>query len=680
MASLYRIPLTELHGIGETRKKLFEKLNIRSVGDLIRYYPRDYEDWSKITDICDLQDEEKVVIKAYISSPVTVNLLYGSRLIAKTTATDFTGTVELVFFNNKYIDYLIKENCEYYFTGKVTKKYNTFQMISPQFFREMAYDNISPVYRLTAKLTNRVVINAVREALSMLPDNMKDPLPDYILRKYDLCSLDFALHNIHFPKTYDDLEKARKRLVFEELLTLNLGMRFLKLRNREKTSVKISHDYTGEFIDSLPYRLTNAQMRAVGDTVNDMKNCDFPMHRLIQGDVGCGKTAVAACVCYNVVKNGYQVAFMAPTEILSEQHFETFKSFFEGTGIKTELLTGSMSVKNKKEIRERLESGDIDILIGTHALITDSTVFKNLGCAITDEQHRFGVTQRAKLSAKGESPHVLVLSATPIPRTLGLIIYGDLEISIIDELPPGRKGCSTYLIGPEKRTDALRFIKKHIDSGKQAYIVCPLIDYGEMDAHDVNTYAAELMRTIFSDDPVGILHGKMKAKEKESVMRSFASNEISLLVSTTVIEVGVDVKNACIMMIENAEHFGLSQLHQLRGRVGRGDDKAYCILLAEHMNQITRDRLSVMVKTSDGFKIADEDLKQRGPGDLFGNKQHGLPDLNIADFSDMESLEMSREAANIVIERSPDLSDPSLSGIKAMIRLLYRNVSDDILN
>lgn len=678
--SLYDVPLSTLKGLGKTRCSLFEKLNVRSVGQLLRFYPRTYSDWGNSTLISEVSNGEKCMIKARVCSAVSVSRISGGRILSKVQVSDESGVIELVFFNNKYISSMLKFDEEYCFFGKVSRDLYGFSMTSPEFKKACDMDAITPVYNLTSGLTNRVVISAVKQALKLLPENMTDPLPYDILKKYDLCTLRFALHNIHFPADTDSLEKARKRLVFEELLVLNLGLRLFKNRKNEETPCKMHVDYTGEFIKSLPYTLTNAQKKAVVDCVNDMKNKKSPMNRLVQGDVGCGKTAVGAAVCYNCVKNGYQAAFMAPTEILAQQHFENLTKMFEPFGIKVDMLIGSMTKSKKDKARLKLESGETDIIVGTHALITDSTKFKNLGCAITDEQHRFGVQQRSKLAQKGEHPHVLVLSATPIPRTLGLIIYGDLDITCIDELPPGRQTVKTMLIDSKKRTRALNFIKQELDNGHQSYIVCPLVEEGELDLQSAENYAAELMLKDFADYPVGILHGKMKPKDKDEVMNSFASGDISVLVATTVVEVGVDVKNATVMMIENAERFGLSQLHQLRGRVGRGDAKSYCILVSDNYNEETVRRLSTMCKTSNGFEIADEDLRLRGPGDFFGSRQHGLPELNIADFSDMQSLYSTQEAAQLIVERSPDLSDPAFKGLKAMINLLFKSADQSTLN
>ncbi len=674
MPSLYEIPIENLRGIGEKRAKLFKKININSVGDLIRYYPRTYENWSDVTQISDLPNlshNEAISIKAEVTSPVNNSILSGGRIMSKLNVSDETGAIELVFFNNRYISSMLKYGETYYFYGKVSKSRFFYQMISPEFAPEAKAVEINPVYNLTAGLTNRIVISAVKEALLLLPQKIKETLPDFVLSKYKLCSLDFAIRNIHFPSNMNVMESAQHRLAFEELLSLHLGMYILKNSVKEKTPVFMPFDYTSEFISTLPYTLTLAQKRAIADCINDMKNKTSPMNRLIQGDVGSGKTVVCAAVCYNCVKNGYQAAFMAPTEILAQQHFETFSKMFKDFDVKIEVLTGSMTAKEKKLSRLRIASGEADIIIGTHALISESTVFSNLGCAITDEQHRFGVDQRSKLQSKGRLPHVLVLSATPIPRTLGLIIYGDLDITCIDEMPPNRQEVKTVCIDSLKRDLAYEFIKQQLDMGRQCYIVCPLVEEGELDLKSANDYAAELMLGILKDYPIGILHGKMKASDKDKVMHDFSAGEISILVSTTVIEVGVDVKNATVIMIENAERFGLSQLHQLRGRVGRGDYKSYCILLSDNKSDQSVRRLSVMQRTTNGFEIADEDLHMRGVGDFFGNRQHGLPNLTIANLSDMDTVYQSRCAAADILKISPDLSDKSLSMLKSQTMRLF---------
>lgn len=678
--SLYDVPIDSLRGIGKSRAKLFQKLNINSVYDLLRYYPRTYEDWSKVSYISELQNGETAVIKAHVTSNVTTPYTRNGKIISKVQISDDTGSLMLTFFNNKYISSMLKYGEEYYFFGKVSRDIYGFSMTSPEFSNTKTADSLVPVYPLTSGLTNRMVVKTVKTALSMLPKEIQEPIPKDIIDRYNLCSLRFALNNIHFPKDAESLEKARRRLVFEELLVLNLGMRMLKSRVSQSTPVKMPVDYSKEFISKLPFELTNSQKNAVVDCINDMKNKKSPMNRLIQGDVGSGKTAVAATVCYNCVKNGYQAAFMAPTEVLCEQHYKTFLKMFEGMGITVDLLTGSLTPSKKKKAREKLLSGETDIIIGTHALLTESTEFLNLGCAITDEQHRFGVNQRSKLAQKGEMPHILVLSATPIPRTLGLIIYGDLDITSITELPKGRKKIKTFVINSKKRNDALGFIKEEVKKGNQAYIVCPLVSEGELELESAENYAAELMLGPFSDCPVGILHGKMKPKEKENTMRLFSKKELSVLVSTTVIEVGVDVPSATVIMIENAERFGLSQLHQLRGRVGRSDEQSYCILVSDNGGEKTEKRLATMKNTTNGFVIADEDLRQRGPGDFFGSRQHGLPKLNIADFSDMQSLRESQSAANEIISNNPDLSGKELSSLRAEIKLLFSSVSNSTMN
>lgn len=681
MASLYKMPIAKLSGIGPKRAELFNKLGIKSIGDLINFYPRTYEDWSTVEKIENLQYGGVFCIKAILGTPISDVRISGGRIISKGMVYDDTGSIQIVYFNNKYISSMLKGGKEYFFFGKITTDTFGAQMVAPTFSPASEGMRIHPVYKQTAGLVSKTISNAVKQALSLLPKQVNDPLTEQVRRIFGLCGLRQAITDIHFPKNKEALEIARKRLVTEELVVLNLGMRNLKEHSRGESGIKIKKVYSDEFEKFLPFTMTDAQKNAVSDCINDMTTKSGPMNRLVQGDVGSGKTAVAADVCYTVVKNGFQAAFMAPTEILARQHYATFCKLFENTDVNVGLLTGSLKESEKKQVRNDLADGTINLVVGTHALITDKTEFLNLGIAVTDEQHRFGVSQRAKLLSKGQNPHLLVMSATPIPRTLGLIIFGDLDISIIDELPPMRKPVKTMLIDSMKHKRAYDFIRSEIKAGRQAYVVCPLVEEGELDnVASAQEYAAELMLKEFSDIPVGIVHGQMKSDEKEEVMQKFASNEYSLLVATTVIEVGVDVPNASVMMIENAERFGLSQLHQLRGRVGRGEFQSYCILVSDKGNAETKARLDVMCATNDGFKIADEDLRMRGPGDFFGERQHGLPQMSIADFADTKSLELSQKIADYIMFTYKDIRNDELRFLKAEIDRLFENGGQNSLN
>lgn len=680
MSSLYSIKIQELKGVGVKTGQLFNKLGIYSIGQLLNYYPRAYEDWTDVACISDTVDGQLCCVKATVCSAFKVSYTSGGKILAKVNVCDDSGAMELTFFNNKYISTMLKYGKTYYFYGKISKGLFGYQMVSPTFTLENKGATIHPIYNLTSGLTNRMVSNAMNKALEMLPEKVNDPLPNEIREKYNLCDLKFALKNIHFPENNFNLEIARKRLVVEELLVLNLGLRKLKFHKRNKNNNLLHTDFSKEFTSLLLYKLTSAQTRAIAECIADMKNPDLSLNRLVQGDVGSGKTVVGASLCYSAVNNNMQVAFMAPTELLAEQHYKTFTNLFSNTELKITLLTGSVKASEKKTIRKKLANGEIDIIIGTHALITDDTTFENLGLVITDEQHRFGVSQRSKLLAKGNNPHLLVMSATPIPRTLGLIIYGDLDISIINELPPGRQEIETLLINGEKRQRAFNFIKNEIEKGRQAYIVCPLVEEGEMDLASAEEYAAELMLNYFNDIPIGILHGKMKASDKDKIMSDFANNNIKILVATTVVEVGIDVGNATIMMIENAERFGLSQLHQLRGRVGRGKEKSYCILVSDYTFGPSYERLKIMCSTRDGFKIADADLKMRGPGDFFGSRQHGLPKLNISSLADTKMVALSQEIADYVMKNSHNLLDDEYRGLNRAIKALFKNTGNDTLN
>lgn len=681
MPSLYKTPVTALRGVGEKRAQLFEKLGVRSIGDLITFYPRTYEDWSVTHTIEEAEHGGLYCVKAVVGMPVTDTRLSGNRLLSKTVAYDNTGTMQVVFFNNRYISAMLRQGEEYFFFGKITVDSYGVQMVSPQFAATSGGGGIHPIYRQTAGLPSTVIRGCVQQALDMLPQQVNDPIPPQVLRRFDVIGLRQALCDIHFPATREALESARKRLVCEELLTLNLGMRDLRTHGRGVSGVKVTREYSSEFEELLPFTMTDAQRRAVADCVADMTQNSAPMNRLVQGDVGSGKTAVAASVCYTVIKNGFQAAFMAPTEILARQHYETFRAFFEGTSVKVVLLTGALKDKEKRQVREQIADGSADLVIGTHALITDKTEFSRLGLAVTDEQHRFGVAQRSKLLSKGKNPHLLVMSATPIPRTLGLMIFGDLDISVIDELPPSRKPVKTVLMNSSQRGRVYRFIRSETAAGRQAYIVCPLVEEGELEnVASAEEYAAELMLREFSEVPVGLVHGQMKPDEKEAVMTRFAQNDLSLIVATTVIEVGVDVPNASVIVIENAERFGLSQLHQLRGRVGRGEAQSYCVLISDNQSQTTRERLEILCSTNDGFQIAEADLKLRGPGDFFGSRQHGLPQLSIADFADTKSVELSQRMADYIIDIYGDLRSDELRLLKAKVDRLFDSGGQNSLN
>ncbi|MCQ4023338.1 MULTISPECIES: ATP-dependent DNA helicase RecG [unclassified Ruminococcus] len=680
MSSLFEKKIETLYGVGAKRAELFHRLGIETVGELVRFYPRSYEDYTSPVDIAEVTVGESCCIKATLESPVVTQRISKGRLLSRGRVFDETGFMTVTFFNNRYVGDMLKSGREYTFYGKVTRSKGNLEMLSPMFSDTQTGNKIRPIYHTTAGLTTGNIENAVKQAIRLLPNEVKEPIPQFILNKYSLEPLDFAIRKIHFPDSTEQLKRARKRLVFEELFILSLGLRRLKTSKREETSIDIKTDYSAEFFSLLPFEPTSAQLRASRECIDDMINSKTPMNRLLQGDVGSGKTAVAAAVCYTVIKNGWQAAFMAPTEILAQQHFSSLTKLLEGTGVRTELLIGSVTAAGKRKIRERLKNGEIDLLIGTNAIISDGVEFKALGIAVTDEQHRFGVRQRARLTSMGNKPHTLVMSATPIPRTLGLIIYGDLDISLLDELPPGRQKISTFLINSKKRAGMYGFIKDYLDKGLQAYIVCPSVEENELNIASATEYYEKISAGEFKNYSVGLLHGKMKPKEKDAVMHSFLAGDIQLLVSTTVIEVGVDVPNSVIMAIENAERFGFSQLHQLRGRVGRGSEKSYCFLLSDAQGEDTLQRLKTMCRTNNGFEIADMDLKLRGPGDFFGARQHGLPEMHIADLADMDSLKAAQQAADDVERKFPDLQSDECRGLRAEIKRLFSRVGAEGMN
>ena len=664
-----------LKGVGETRAKLLEKLGIFSIGALLRYYPKRYEDWNTLTKIADAEINETVCLKATVIDRVSEVKINGGKILTKTTISDFSGYLPVVFFNNKYVKNSLLENEEYLFFGKVTKdKYGNRTLNAPRFEKAGEKQRLRPIYKASGTLTSKNIEKLMETALKEIKGNVKEVLPQNLISKYKLLPLEDALKNIHFPENEEMLRQAKRRLIFEELLILQLGL----LSKRSSVDVKITkpikEDKSEEFYKKLPFELTNAQKRVIGEAVNDLMS-EKPMNRLVQGDVGSGKTAVAAAIIYTAVKNGFQAAFMAPTEVLANQHYKTLKNFF-GDEFSVSLLTGSTTAKNKRIVKERLESGECNIVVGTHAMIQNDVNFKDLGLVITDEQHRFGVEQRTALSKKGENANVLVMSATPIPRTLAMVIYGDLDVSVIDELPKGRQPIKTFRVNSPYHPRLYEFLRKTMDNGQQGYIVCPLVEESESDLVPATEYYNWLKANQFKNYTLGLLHGQMKPKEKDEIMARFYSGEIQLLISTVVIEVGVDVPNATVMIIENAERFGLSQLHQLRGRIGRGDKESTCVLLSDAQNEEALERFDVLCDTNDGFQIAQKDLELRGPGDFFGNRQHGLPDMHIANLmTDTRILYEAQERAKEICNCDPGLEKEENALLKKEVERLFNNIS-----
>lgn len=671
-------------GIGPKRANKLSKLGIFTVSDLLFYFPRQYEDRNNLRKIFELKDEEKVTIRAIVSSIETSNVRKGL-VITKVGVRDETGFARLVFFNQEYISSTLKKGDTVFVFGKVKKTSYGIEMSSCE-VEQMSNNpkstcGIMPIYPLTYGLTNKELINIVKTVFSNEQIYIKEYLPNKIIQKYKLCSIDFAVKNIHSPNNKESLKVALYRLVFEEFLMLQLGLFLFKNGVTEKSGVKFEKEQNlVKILNSLPFKLTNAQNRALNEIIDDM-NCEKVMNRLVQGDVGSGKTVVALLALANCVLNGYQGALMAPTEILAEQHFISLNETLSPFGINVGLLVGSLTKKQKENVLQRVKDNEIDILIGTHALIEDKVEFNNLGIVITDEQHRFGVRQRNKLSEKGYNPDILVMTATPIPRTLALILYGDLDISIIDELPPGRQPIETLAVYKDKREKAYNsLVRSEVQKGRQVYIVCPLVEESEaIEAKAAVDLVEELKSEFFSDLRLGLLHGKMKPSEKDETMKKFKNKELDILVSTTVIEVGVNVPNATLMIIENAERFGLAQLHQLRGRVGRGSHKSYCILIYSSKSEVCSQRMSIMEETTDGFKISEKDLEIRGPGEFFGTRQHGLPELKVANiFKHMKILKIAQQEARYIISEDPKLNNYENEKIKKEILKKFENRLEEI--
>lgn len=659
-----------IKGVGEKRAELFYQLGVESVGALLRHYPRGYIDRSHPLKLREAPFDRPCCIKAKVFSEVREIYVRHKMVIYKFFANDGEENVEITLFNQKYVAEKLEFGKEFLFYGLVNRTLFSCEMSAPEIY-DVSEQNVCPIYPQTAGLNSKAISKVVKTVLEQYVPN--DPLPEALRQKYGLVSLKEALFGIHFPTSMKQLENARRRLIFEELFFLQTGILFQKSSRSSYTPVRITDRALKEFKSLLPFNLTEAQTSAVNECLKDM-NSGRPMSRLVQGDVGSGKTAVAAALAFCAARDGWQTVIMAPTEVLAGQHFKTFQNLLQNSGIKAVLLTGSVTKANKTRIKEAVLNGEYDIVIGTHAVLQEDVRFKRLGLIVTDEQHRFGVEQRTSLTSKGNEPHMLVMSATPIPRTMSLIFYGDLDISVIGTLPKGRQPIKTYLIDSSIRKRSYNYIRDHLDQGRQGYIVCPMVEESETtDLASAVKYYEDIKENDFKDYSVGLLHGKMKPKEKDAVMKAFASGEIQLLVSTTVIEVGIDVPNAVIMLIENAERFGLSQLHQLRGRIGRGQYASTCILLSDKTGGETKQRLKFMCSTNDGFKVADEDLRLRGPGDFLGKRQHGLPELKIADLSeDMELFRAAGNAAKELYNTDPHLKNPKNECLRQEIAALFQ--------
>ena len=699
MALTVKTGVEALPGVGPARARSLARLGLTTVGDLLRYYPRDYEDRRKSASIASAPADVPVCLTLMVAEPPRLSRIRKGLELVRVRLVDDTGSLTATFFNQAYLKDALRTGETYVCFGKVEGEGARRQMTNPVCERADKVrftGRILPVYRLTHGVSNNLLAGLTLRCVEDCAAQVEESLPQDLRQVHQLAEAEFAVRNVHFPADENALAVARRRLIFEELFYLTCGMALLRTRRDKAAGFTFRLPPEKSFLELLPFALTGAQRRVMREMAADLTS-GSPMNRLVQGDVGSGKTMLAAYGAWLAAQNEYQCALMAPTELLAEQHYRSLSPLLERAGLRVGLLTGAVKGKARKQLYAALESGELDLVIGTHALLSEGVTFANLGLVVTDEQHRFGVGQRAALSAKAAGqPHVLVMSATPIPRTLALIIYGDLDVSVVDELPPGRSPVETYVVGEDKRQRMYNFVRKLVGEGRQAYIVCPAVEEKEdpeMDREDfwnitkpyrqeldlkaAVTYAETLQTRVFPDLRVGLVHGKMKSKEKDGVMTAFAAGELDVLVSTTVIEVGVDVPNAALMIVENADRFGLSQLHQLRGRVGRGKHQSYCVLVTSTHNQDSRERLRVLAKTNDGFQIAEEDLRLRAPGDFFCSRQHGLPQMGIADLAgDMRVLREAQNAAEELLQADPGLKQPEHAPLLHRVKTLFAEQGD----
>ena len=666
-----------IKGVGEKKAQSFKRLGVATLSDLISFFPRKYEDRSQYKPIALTLPDETVCIHAMVADAPRLTRIRRGLELVKFRAVDDSGSVDITYFNQSYIKDQIKAGESYVFYGRIAFAGAKRTMANPVHELEGSVNGVTgrivPIYALTSGLSQKTVWNAVRQGLDECGHCLPEVLPETIREKYGLCQTLYAYENIHCPADFGALELARRRLIFEELFTLACAMGKLREKAVSVDGIKTGACDFEEFFVSLPFAPTLAQRRAITQAYDDMRS-GKPMNRLLQGDVGSGKTLVAAALVWYMWKNGFVSAFMAPTEILTEQHVRTFTQLLSPFGIRVGKLTGSMTAKEKRAVKKLLAGGELDLVIGTHALFSADVEYENLGLVITDEQHRFGVEQRSALISKGARPHVLVMSATPIPRTLALIIYGDLDVSVLDELPPGRQKVDTFAVDESYRRRLNAFIEKQVYEGRQVFVVCPMVEESEDVPENVKSAEqhTQELRRFLPKLSIDCVHGRMKAREKEEIMSRFVSGELNVLVSTTVIEVGVDVPNASLMIIENADRFGLSQLHQLRGRVGRGQHKSYCVLVSDADSEEAKARLKIMTQTNDGFNISEEDLKLRGPGDFFGSRQHGLPEMHIADLcTDMNVLQTAQGAAKELLITDPELVMPEHEKLRERVSALF---------